>query len=186
MADVATTPLNQTPCPRCGSFVDPAELVKFIVGGRTGVAAFCASCVERLRVEHRTLKLYPFGYLGAVGVLLTYALAGVTAGINWHRLGNDRRARICYAISATVVPLVVLLSRFPVIPSLIVMSVNLTLTAVVCEGLKAPLALHKQLGGPRASLLLPIVSMAASVVAIGVFVGLVSWVSNFAPAAVAK
>jgi hypothetical protein len=162
-----SVPSSVTPCPRCGSFVEPEKLVRFLDQGpldTNGVTAVCTTCADRMKAQHAHLRLYPLWYITTLGVVSTFAFAGVLAGINWKRLGDERRKRICYLVSAAVLPFV-FISPPQLSLGLLPLGVNIAATLALVSGLKAPLSLHRQSAGARANLIVPLVA-AAGIVAI--------------------
>jgi hypothetical protein len=80
----------QLSCTRCGTFL--AGPSAFELRDRR----WCADCVKVLA---RDLRLWPAGYIVAIGVLLNFVSAAVLMALNWQRLGELRRARVAWVVS---------------------------------------------------------------------------------------
>jgi hypothetical protein len=145
-------------CERCGTFVAYAE--------RVFRRPLCADCAARVREERRRIKLYPAGYLWALGILGNGAIAAVLGAINWSRVNEPKRARsawilaaFCLAVSAMGVAAGRPYSR------VVGLLASLMATQPVLEGWRSLYAEHRRLGGGRASLLLPVAIIAGPMLA---------------------
>ncbi len=145
-------------CERCGAFAPALEKVFR--------RPICPACAARVREEHRGIKLYPAGYLWAVGLLGNGAIAAALGAINWSRVREPKRARsawiltaFCFTVSVMAVAAGRSWSRF------VMLLASVLATQPVLEGWKSLYAEHRRLGGRRASLVLPVAVVAVPVLA---------------------
>jgi hypothetical protein len=134
------------PCDRCGTFLREEPI---LVGSRS----VCSACATALRQEQ---KLYPYGYILALGVLGNFAVGGVLAALCWKRLEDRTRMWTAAAVAgAGVIWLVVLLVFEPVVR--LALPLNVVGTFAALGPYKHTWLQHRRAGGARANLLLPVV-----------------------------
>jgi hypothetical protein len=136
----------QVACTRCGTFITGPSA--FELGSRR----WCADCVKLLV---RDVRLWPVGYVIAVGVLLNFVSAAVLMALNWGRLGEPTRARMAWVVT------VLGLGVFAVIvakdtPTGFGYGVNVGVTLALVQAFRAPWKTLKAAGVRRANLWLPV------------------------------
>jgi hypothetical protein len=147
-------PLARTQvCSRCGSFAQ--ELLTF------GEQRLCVDCSNRFVEQQRQVKLYPAGYLWAVGLLGNGAISSLLAALNWKRLGQPERARTAWMLTALCLGVSVVTIAVPALPRVMIFVVSLAATRQVVEGLGPLYDEHRARGGRRASLMLPMLAVVA-------------------------
>jgi len=146
------------PCSRCGTFVNHAEAVV------TPSGILCPACVQR---NLQTVRLWPWGYVLGVGVLLNVVVAAVLLAINWQRLGEKDKARNLWIVSAVGTVVVLGLAMLPRGGG-IGCGLNLVATLLMARDYKPVWERLKQQGQARASVVWPIVITVAAAVGLGV------------------
>jgi hypothetical protein len=150
------------PCRRCGTFI---QGVPALVNARL----LCQPCAALIR--RRSMKLYPYFYMNAVGIIVNLAMGGAMAAINWKRLGNKRRMWV--AIGVMVSGLVwsvvffnealliyggpgLLPQSIPRMPYLLRVTWQIAGTLVATLGMNSAIEQHREAGGAFANRLWPV------------------------------
>jgi len=126
-----------------------------------------------MKERQRGIKLYPPGYLWAVGLLGNGAAASVLAALNWSRIGNQRRAKGAWAMAVGCMIVSAIAVSLPQGQLPITAFVSFLATQRATDGWKPIFDEHLAAGGKRASLLFPILVVALVVLAIAFALALV-------------
>jgi hypothetical protein len=82
-----SAPDGQQTCSRCGTFVSMLELAEL------EPAPLCVDCSKRIRA----VKLFPYPFVLAIGLLFNATAGLALAAINYHRINDPRRRALAIA-----------------------------------------------------------------------------------------
>lgn len=143
-------------CSRCGAFSDSVE--------RVLTSSLCPGCAARQRERQQGIKLYPSGYLWAIGILVNGTVAAVLSALNWSRVGQPKRAQTAWILAGVCLAVsVVVISAGS--GMFVVTVASLVTLRTVLDGWKPLYEEHRRIGGRRASLVLPVVVLMGVLVA---------------------
>lgn len=161
-------PPSPLPCERCG-YAPPSARVA--VGGRR----VCTLCAEHLAREARPAPpLWPTFYVFAMGVLSPIA-PPVLAAINWWRLGEPRRVKSAVvlalaALATSIGQSVAVFENLPHEEQIPFTLANLLIALFSTIALAPRYAEHRERGGPRANLLVPVLASMVVMATLGLAV----------------
>jgi hypothetical protein len=131
----------------------------------------CAECVSR---SAKDLRLYPHGYVVAIGILANPVVAAILMAINYSRLGDRDRVRQM-AITAVVLGVVLAIwLALPTAPTWLALPIGVAISTWLARPYRETWHRLKAAGAQRANVFLPIVFVVFGVVALGAIVVAVS------------
>lgn len=157
-------PAPAPPCSRCGTFVPDDQTVQFL-GKR-----YCTACHERMMAS---LRLWPWGYIVGVGMLLNVAVATVLLALNWRRLGEHQRERSMWAATVAIVVMLIAIMAVPT-PRGTVTGASVFATWQLSKSYRPVWAELKAKGARRANVVLPVVFATAAVLVVAITLTLVT------------
>ncbi len=152
-ADPLVEPPQFLPCTRCGTFAK-ARLTLL------EKHRWCEGCTALLAKE---LRLWPYGYLVAVGALLNFVPAAVMLALNWRRLQLPARARgmwIAAGLGYLLLAVLIVADSAPGIQC----GINAVITFIMARSYAPVWKELKGAGFKRANVVLPILLTLLSLV----------------------
>jgi putative flippase GtrA len=146
-----------------------------------GARSMCTECEARVR---RDIRLWPFGYIVGIGVVLHPTAALVLLGIAYHRLGRLTRGSWLFAGAAllgvlTAVAVAIHALTQATAPSL-PFGASTALAAAITLSAAYPYrdewSTHRDAGGSRASLLFPILGTLAAIIGVALTIAVIALV----------